>query len=81
MFDTRSDEERLQERGQMGRPRLSACREHRWGVWMRDVLIVKIPGGIKLLPQPDTHYRRFCRACGEEQKGRGSAWGENVEAA
>lgn len=61
------------------RPRLSPCQSHQWGVWMRDVVIIKVQGRIILEACPETHYRRFCRICKAEQKGRGNAYGLKVE--
>ena len=60
-------------------PRLSPCQSHKWGVWMRDVVVIKVPGGIILEACPATHYRRFCQICKAEQKGRGNAYGLKVE--
>ena len=80
MFDTRSDQERQQEteKANLTRPRLS-CPGHQYGVWMRDIEIVKVPGLVVAIPKRGTYYRRFCRICDHEQKGRGNYYGNNVE--
>jgi hypothetical protein len=55
------------------------CPAHVWGVWMRDILTIKTPMGRVFAAQPATHYRRFCRRCNAEQKGRGTAAGRNIQ--
>ena len=55
-----------------------ACPGHVWGVWMADMLRVKVPGRVIWLRQGVGHYRRFCRRCNAEQKGRGDAWARDV---
>jgi len=81
MIDTRSDQERAAPiRATMPRPHLT-CPGHVWGGWMIDMLTVKTPAGNVYLPQPVGYYRRFCtrKGCKGEQKGRGSACGNNVK--
>jgi hypothetical protein len=83
MIDPRSDEKRAAQQPPVKskpRPRLT-CPGHVWGDWMRDVLTVKTPFGRVYFSQPATHYRRFCRRCKAEQKGRGDAWARNVRPA
>jgi hypothetical protein len=85
MFNNLSDEERAAQqppvkpkRKKRIRPRLS-CPGHQYGVWMRDVEIVKTPGLVVAIPKRGTCYRRFCRICNHEQKGQGNYYGNNVE--
>ena len=48
-------------------PRMALeCPGHVYGMWMRVV------GGRA------SQFRRFCRRCRYEQRGRGSAWGGNI---
>lgn len=59
------------------RPRL-ACPGHDWGQWMRDMLTIKTPDGVKYVARGATRYRQFCRRCNLERKGVGTAWGGNI---
>ena len=65
MFDTRSDQERATTREPI-RPRyILTCPGHVWGGWMI------IPFGRA------GEFRRFCR-CVAEQRGKGTAYGNNI---
>lgn len=79
MFNNLSDQERQQEtvKAVQERPRLS-CPGHQYGVWMRDIEIVKTPVRLVAIPKRGTYYRRFCRICNHEQKGQGNYYGNNV---
>jgi len=59
------------------RPRLT-CPGHDWGDWMRDMLTIKTPDGVKYAPRDATRYRQFCRRCNAERKGQGTAWGTGI---
>ena len=82
MFDTRADQERAAQQppviAKPRRPRLT-CPGHVWGDWMRDVIAISLPDRTLYAMAPDTHYRRFCRRCKAERKGRGTADGKNIE--